>query len=114
MVGRLGSPRYRKIAELLRQAGRTINDKRVLRCSRNICIFVRTVLQHCVFTSALAARVGADASQNVLVVLRTNEPAKGVYFIPGGRIRKTETVENAFMRILKNETGGSTSFGAIA
>lgn len=31
------------------------------------------------------------AKQNVLVALRTNEPARGVYFVPGGRIRKDET-----------------------
>src|SRR5260370_15583156 len=46
-----------------------------------------------------------DDKQNVLVALRTNEPAKGVYFVPGGCIRKDETIENAFVRILENETG---------
>ena len=51
-----------------------------------------------------------DADQNVLVAFRTNEPAKGVYFVPGGCIRKNETIENAFMRIIKNETGCSASF----
>ena len=51
-----------------------------------------------------------DAKQNVLVALRTNEPAKGVYFVPGGRIRKDETIENAFTRILENETGCRASF----
>jgi hypothetical protein len=30
-----------------------------------------------------------DANGNVLVALRTNEPAKGVYFVPGGRIMAT-------------------------
>jgi colanic acid biosynthesis protein WcaH len=43
--------------------------------------------------------------QKVLVALRTNEPAKGVYFVPGGCIRKNETIESAFTRILKAETG---------
>jgi colanic acid biosynthesis protein WcaH len=51
-----------------------------------------------------------DASLNVLVALRTNEPAKGVYFVPGGCIRKHETIENAFMRILTAEIGCSASF----
>jgi colanic acid biosynthesis protein WcaH len=51
-----------------------------------------------------------DAKQNVLVALRTNEPAKGAYFVPGGCIRKNETIENAFKRILKNETGCRTRF----
>src|SRR5215217_682629 len=43
--------------------------------------------------------------QKVLVALRTNEPAKGVYFVPGGCIRNNETIESAFTRILKAETG---------
>ena len=51
-----------------------------------------------------------DANRNILVALRTNEPAKGVYFVPGGCIRKRETIENAFSRILKNETGCHASF----
>ena len=46
-----------------------------------------------------------DPNQNVLVGLRTNEPAKGFYFVPGGRIWKDETIETAFARILKAETG---------
>jgi colanic acid biosynthesis protein WcaH len=53
-----------------------------------------------------------DDEQNVLVALRTNEPAKGVYFVPGGCIRKNETIENAFARILKKETGCRASFAA--
>jgi colanic acid biosynthesis protein WcaH len=51
-----------------------------------------------------------DAKQKVLVALRTNQPAKGLYFVPGGRIRKDETIENAFTRILENETGCRASF----
>jgi colanic acid biosynthesis protein WcaH len=51
-----------------------------------------------------------DINRNVLVALRTNEPAKGVYFVPGGCIRKGETIENAFLRIIKAETGCSTLF----
>ena len=52
-----------------------------------------------------------DPNQNVLVALRTNEPAKAFYFVPGGRIRKDETIQAAFVRILKVETGCQTSFG---
>jgi colanic acid biosynthesis protein WcaH len=51
-----------------------------------------------------------DANQNVLVGLRTNEPAKGVYFVPGGCIRKDETIQNAFVRILESEIGCRASF----
>jgi colanic acid biosynthesis protein WcaH len=51
-----------------------------------------------------------DANENVLLALRTNEPARGTYFVPGGCIRKDETIENAFVRILATETGCRASF----
>jgi colanic acid biosynthesis protein WcaH len=51
-----------------------------------------------------------DSERKVLVALRTNEPAKGVYFVPGGCIYKNETIEAAFTRILKDETGCSAIF----
>ena len=41
----------------------------------------------------------------IMLGLRNNEPAKGYYFVPGGRIRKGETLHKAFRRILKSETG---------
>ena len=46
-----------------------------------------------------------DSDRRVLVGLRTNEPAKNFYFVPGGVIRKNETIELAFARILRAETG---------
>jgi colanic acid biosynthesis protein WcaH len=51
-----------------------------------------------------------DKEQKVLVALRTNEPAKGVYFVPGGCIRKNESIDAAFTRILKTETGCRADF----
>jgi len=41
----------------------------------------------------------------VLVGRRINEPAKGVFFVPGGRISKNETKAAAFQRISKEELG---------
>jgi colanic acid biosynthesis protein WcaH len=46
-----------------------------------------------------------DESGRVLVGLRNNEPAAGVYFVPGGIVRKNETVQAAFRRIALTETG---------
>ncbi|HEY4075292.1 MAG TPA: GDP-mannose mannosyl hydrolase [Rhizomicrobium sp.] len=46
-----------------------------------------------------------DGDGHVLVGHRTNEPAKGVYFVPGGIIRKDERLDEAFYRILLGETG---------
>ena len=39
----------------------------------------------------------------ILFGLRKNEPAKGYWFVPGGRIRKDEPLSNAFHRICKEE-----------
>ena len=37
-----------------------------------------------------------DLEENVLLGLRANEPAKNTYFVPGGVIRKNETIQEAF------------------
>ncbi len=50
-----------------------------------------------------------DPDNYVLVGMRVNEPAKGRYFVPGGVIRKNETIAKAFKRILKVETGSRAS-----
>jgi colanic acid biosynthesis protein WcaH len=50
-----------------------------------------------------------DSEGNVLLGLRVNEPARGRYFVPGGVIRKNETIRDAFARILKAEIGFQTS-----
>lgn len=41
----------------------------------------------------------------VLLGQRHNEPAKGFWFVPGGRIRKNERLDAAFRRLLATETG---------
>ena len=46
-----------------------------------------------------------DPEHRVLLGRRVNQPAKGYYFVPGGAIRKNETKQNAFARVLKAETG---------
>ncbi|MBI5153317.1 MAG: NUDIX domain-containing protein [Parcubacteria group bacterium] len=40
-----------------------------------------------------------------LLGMRTNEPEKGKWFLPGGRILKMESLENAVMRKAKEELG---------
>ncbi len=42
-------------------------------------------------------------NREMLVGLRKNEPAKGYWFVPGGRILKDETLDKAFQRIIKYE-----------
>jgi colanic acid biosynthesis protein WcaH len=53
-----------------------------------------------------------DPDRCVLLAWRRNEPAKDCYFVPGGRIRKGETIAAAFARILNAETGLSIAFAA--
>jgi len=47
----------------------------------------------------------SDPSGCILLGMRRNEPAKGIHFVPGGRIGKMETLDSAFTRILECETG---------
>ena len=41
----------------------------------------------------------------ILLGKRINSPAKDFFFVPGGRILKSEIINDAFKRILKNEMG---------
>jgi len=45
----------------------------------------------------------------VLLGRRTNKPAQGFWFVPGGRILKNERVEEALQRISSHELGVSPS-----
>ena len=46
-----------------------------------------------------------DGEGRVLLGLRKNEPARGLWFTPGGVIRKNETLDAAFARIADAELG---------
>lgn len=46
-----------------------------------------------------------DPDGRVLVGLRENEPAKNWWFVPGGSIRKTQTLDEAFAVICNKELG---------
>lgn len=46
-----------------------------------------------------------DLQGAVLLGLRNNPPAKGYWFVPGGRIRKDESLDAAFARIAQDELG---------
>ncbi len=43
--------------------------------------------------------------QEVLLVKRTNEPLKDEWWVPGGRVYKGESLENAIKRKIKEELG---------
>lgn len=46
-----------------------------------------------------------DPSGRYLVGRRVNPPAKGAWFVPGGRVHKDETLDAAFLRITRAELG---------
>jgi colanic acid biosynthesis protein WcaH len=46
-----------------------------------------------------------DEEGYILVGKRTNEPALGTWFVPGGRVGKDETLDAAFDRIAEDELG---------
>lgn len=46
-----------------------------------------------------------DENQNILLGCRKNRPAQGKWFVPGGRIRKDESIANACSRISQKELG---------
>jgi colanic acid biosynthesis protein WcaH len=46
-----------------------------------------------------------DGDARVLVGRRLNRPARGFWFVPGGRIYKEERLDDAFLRISQAELG---------
>jgi len=49
--------------------------------------------------------VVVNDKNQILVGERFNAPAKGAWFVPGGRVYKNESLEEAFKRISKAELG---------
>ena len=52
-----------------------------------------------------------DGADRVLLGYRRNEPAQGIWFVPGGRIRKDERLADAFARLLRDELGDPAALG---
>lgn len=46
-----------------------------------------------------------DSTGRYLTGLRANPPAQGAWFVPGGRIRKNESLRDALRRIVHDELG---------
>ena len=46
-----------------------------------------------------------NCDDKILLGQRVNKPAKNSWFVPGGRIYKDESIEQAFQRITKDEIG---------
>lgn len=54
-----------------------------------------------------------DPQGRLLVGLRCNEPARGSWFVPGGRVRKGESLADALARIAQNELALAVPFEAF-
>ncbi|WP_163131905.1 GDP-mannose mannosyl hydrolase [Agarivorans sp. Alg241-V36] len=57
-----------------------------------------------------------NTSGQILLGKRNNRPAKGYWFVPGGRVLKDEPLDLAFSRLLKQELGidnASSSFKGV-
>lgn len=46
-----------------------------------------------------------NAAGEVLLGKRVNAPARGYWFVPGGRVCKDETLDGAFVRLVREELG---------
>jgi len=46
-----------------------------------------------------------NSKDELLLGKRINRPAKGKWFVPGGRILKDETIQEAFSRLTSEELG---------
>jgi colanic acid biosynthesis protein WcaH len=52
-----------------------------------------------------------NQQKQVLLGRRLNRPAQGFWFVPGGRVRKDEQLDVAFLRLTQEELGGGASRG---
>ncbi|GAB3333589.1 GDP-mannose mannosyl hydrolase [Bordetella tumulicola] len=69
--------------------------------------------QH-VISSAPLISIDLIVEQNgekILLGKRINRPAKGYWFVPGGRVQKNERLDDAFFRITRAELGISYERG---
>ncbi len=51
-----------------------------------------------------------NESDEILLGYRKNRPAKGYWFVPGGRVQKDENLVNAFARLTNDELGCAFDF----
>ena len=60
-----------------------------------------------------AGAVVRDSEGRVLLVLRANEPSRGLWSVPGGRIEAGESARDAAAREVREETGLDVEVGEL-
>jgi colanic acid biosynthesis protein WcaH len=55
-----------------------------------------------------------NSNRELLYLMRENQPAKGLWWVPGGRLLNGETFREAALRILKQETGLQGNITAVS
>ncbi|KFZ36860.1 GDP-mannose mannosyl hydrolase [Shewanella mangrovi] len=68
------------------------------------CEFIQVVRSTPLISIDLVVK---DTNGNYLLGQRTNRPAQGYWFVPGGRILKDESIKEAFIRLTMEELGVS-------
>lgn len=76
----------------------------MLRSHKNIMLPLETFKTMIVSTPLVSIDLIVRNNEGqILLGKRTNRPAKGYWFVPGGRILKDESFESAFNRLIKAE-----------
>jgi colanic acid biosynthesis protein WcaH len=72
-----------------------------------LIVLNRNTFLHIVANTPLIAidLIVADEKNRFLLGQRVNRPAQGFWFVPGGRIRKNESLDDAFERVVHTELG---------
>lgn len=62
----------------------------------------KTIVEH---VPIVSVDLVVECPDGIVLGRRTNEPAKGEWFVPGGRVQKGETLEEAVHRVATEELG---------
>ncbi|EKR9385145.1 MULTISPECIES: GDP-mannose mannosyl hydrolase [Raoultella] len=71
-------------------------------------MYLDTALFKCIVRNAPLISIDLiieDDNNSFLLGRRNNRPARGFWFVPGGRILKNESLDDAFLRITSSELG---------
>ena len=102
---------YHEISLEAGLASATSGSLRIKTAFRGNDVFTSGRLCHCsaLHTACLSRLYCREQSQRVSAWQRTNRPAQGYWFVPGGRVQKDETLEAAFEAADDGGTGAASA-----